>query len=112
MVYFYLLWRNTSVHLTLVRHCLWILGRERTLTRSESVWKTLLDDAKARQCFFNVDEDKDLAKAILEVKKELDELDELLNPGSILFRSERWKVFNFSLHNFFTKISVSVLACY
>ncbi|KAH9658809.1 UvrD-like helicase ATP-binding domain-containing protein [Citrus sinensis] len=87
--------QRINVALTRARHCLWILGRERTLTRSESVWKTLLDDAKARQCFFNVDEDKDLAKAILEVKKELDELDELLNPGSILFRSERWKV-NFS----------------
>ena len=63
------------------------------MTRSESVWESLVHDAKERQCFFNADDDKDLAKAILEVKKELDELEELLNPESILFRSQRWKVF-------------------
>ena len=83
------------------RHCLWILGNERTLTRNKSVWKALVLDAKARKCFFNADDDKDLGKAILKVKKELDELDELLNPGSVLFRSQRWKVLNFSHHTFF-----------
>ena len=51
------------------RHCCWILGNERTLCNSESVWETLLLDAKIRQCFVNADEDKDLAKSILEVKK-------------------------------------------
>ncbi|KAK3222806.1 hypothetical protein Dsin_009831 [Dipteronia sinensis] len=68
-----------------------ILGNDRTLTRSESVRESLVQDAKERRCFFNADDDKDLAKAILEVKKELDELEELLNPESILFRSQRWK---------------------
>ncbi|KAI9168793.1 hypothetical protein LWI28_002013 [Acer negundo] len=75
-----------------VRHCLWILGSERTLTRSESVWESLVRDAKDRRCFFNADEDKDSAKAILQVKKELDELEELLNPDSILFINQRWKI--------------------
>ena len=89
------------VHLNPYRHCLWILGNERTLTRNISVWKALVDDAKARQCFFNADDDKDLGKSILEAKKELNELYELLNPGSTLFRSQRWKVFNFSRHIFF-----------
>ncbi|KAJ4710301.1 UvrD-like Helicase, ATP-binding domain, P-loop containing nucleoside triphosphate hydrolase [Melia azedarach] len=84
--------QRVNVALTRARHCLWILGNERTLTRTESVWETLVHDAKARHCFFNADEDKDLAKAILEVKKELHELDELLNGESILFRSQRWKV--------------------
>jgi hypothetical protein len=42
---------------------------------SESVWETLVLDAKNRQCFFNADEDKDLAKAILDVKKELEQFD-------------------------------------
>ena len=74
------------------RHCLWILGNERTLSDSESVWKALVLDAKCRQCFFNADEDKDLAKAILEVKKEFDQFDDLLNADSILFRIARWKV--------------------
>ena len=71
---------------------MWILGNERTLSDSESVWKALVLDAKSRQCFFNADEDKDLAKAILEVKKEFDQFDDLLNADSILFRSARWKV--------------------
>lgn len=92
---------NNFCLFALYRHCLWVLGNERTLTRSGSVWETLVHDAKTRQCFFNADEDKDLAKAILEVKKELDELDELLNKGSILFRSQRWKVFDLSSHTFF-----------
>ncbi|KAL9416859.1 hypothetical protein AB3S75_039945 [Citrus x aurantiifolia] len=87
--------KRANVALTRARHCLWILGNERTLTRNKSVWKALVLDAKARKCFFNADDDKDLGKAILKVKKELDELDELLNPGSVLFRSQRWKV-NFS----------------
>lgn len=77
------------------RHCLWILGNERTLTHGESVWEILIHDAKDRCCFFNADEDKDMAKAILEAKKELNELDELLNADSILFRNQKWKVYCF-----------------
>ncbi|KAL3731173.1 hypothetical protein ACJRO7_028099, partial [Eucalyptus globulus] len=42
--------------------------------------------------FFNVDDDKDLAKAILDVKKENNQLDDLLDRGSVLFRNARWKV--------------------
>ncbi|KAL6189732.1 hypothetical protein ACLB2K_036134 [Fragaria x ananassa] len=73
-------------------HCLWILGNERTLCESESVWEALVLDAKNRQCFFNADEDEDLAKAILQVKKQFDQLDDLLNSDSVLFRRARWKV--------------------
>ena len=74
------------------RHCLWILGNDRTLVNSESIWETLVLDAKNRQCFFYADEDKDLAKAILDMKKEFEQ-DDLFNPNSILFKSARWKVF-------------------
>ncbi|KAJ0095766.1 hypothetical protein Patl1_14988 [Pistacia atlantica] len=84
--------QRINVALTRARHCLWILGNERTLTHGESVWKILIRDAKHRRCFFNADEDNDVAKAILEAKKELDELDELLDAGSILFRNQKWKV--------------------
>ncbi|PRQ41353.1 putative hydrolase [Rosa chinensis] len=84
--------QRINVALTRARHCLWILGNERTLCDSESVWEALVLDAKNRQCFFNADEDKDLAKAILEVKKQFDQLDDLLNADSVLFRSARWKV--------------------
>lgn len=54
-----------------------------------------MHDAKCRQCFFNADEDKDLAKAIWDVKKELDQFDDLLNADSVLFRNSRWKVYGF-----------------
>ncbi|KAL6295347.1 hypothetical protein ACE6H2_003489 [Prunus campanulata] len=84
--------QRVNVALTRARHCLWILGNERTLCDSISVWKALVLDAKRRLCFFKADEDKDLAKAILEVKKEFDQFDDLLNADSILFRSSKWKV--------------------
>ena len=85
----------TVVPLMPYRQCLWILGSERTLTRSESVWEDIIRDAKdpRRRCFFNADEDNDLAKVILQVKKELEEMEELLNPESILFTGQRWKVY-------------------
>lgn len=70
------------------------MGNARTLANSESVWEALVCDAKDRNCFFNADDDKDLAKAILEVKKELDQLDDLLNEDSILFKRARWKVYS------------------
>ncbi|KAJ7942728.1 UvrD-like Helicase, ATP-binding domain, P-loop containing nucleoside triphosphate hydrolase [Quillaja saponaria] len=84
--------QRTNVALTRARHCLWILGSERTLASDEAVWEAILLDAKNRQCFFNADEDKDMAKAILDVKKELDQFDDLLNKDSVLFRNARWKV--------------------
>ncbi|KAK9932130.1 hypothetical protein M0R45_019379 [Rubus argutus] len=84
--------QRVNVALTRARHCLWILGNERTLCNSESIWKALVLDAKSRQCFFNADQDKDLAKAIVDVKKELDQLDDLLNADSVLFKNARWKV--------------------
>lgn len=76
-----------------LRYCLWILGDGRTLASSQSIWEDLVLDAKRRQCFFDADEDKDLAKAILEVKKEFDQFDDLLNGDSILFKNSTWKVY-------------------
>ncbi|KAK3421368.1 hypothetical protein EUGRSUZ_G02020 [Eucalyptus grandis] len=84
--------KRTNVALTRARYCLWILGNGQTLTKSDSVWKAVVDNAKSRGCFFNVDDDKDLAKAILDVKKENNQLDDLLDRGSVLFRNARWKV--------------------
>lgn len=68
------------------------MGNETILCDDEPVWKAVVLDAKNRQCFFNADEDKDLAKAIFEVKKQYDQLDDLLNADSILFSCARWKV--------------------
>nr|XP_011457958.1 PREDICTED: uncharacterized protein LOC105349612 isoform X2 [Fragaria vesca subsp. vesca] len=102
--------QRINVALTRARHWLWILGNERTLCDSESVWETLVLDPKNFQCFFNADEDKELAKAILQVKKQFDQLDDLLNSDSLLFRKARWKVlFSDNLSKSFMKLkSVSL----
>ncbi|XP_060210817.1 uncharacterized protein LOC132637797 [Lycium barbarum] len=83
---------RTNVALTRARHCLWILGNELTLRQSNSVREALVRDAKDRQCFFHAEEDNDMRTTILDVKKEYDQLDDLLNADSILFKSQRWKV--------------------
>ncbi|GFZ09585.1 hypothetical protein Acr_21g0001840 [Actinidia rufa] len=46
------------------RHCLWILGNGAMLTQSNSVWKKLVVDAKARDCFYEAKDDKNLAQAV------------------------------------------------
>ncbi|KAI3796860.1 hypothetical protein L1987_39546 [Smallanthus sonchifolius] len=80
---------NTNVYLTWARHCLWILGDE--TVHLKGVWKSLIVEAKASGCFFRADENKDLAKVIFEVKKDLQQLDELLGGESTLFRNTTWK---------------------
>ncbi|KAK1322136.1 hypothetical protein QJS10_CPA03g02526 [Acorus calamus] len=57
--------RRTNVALTRARHCLWILGNEATLSRSRSVWGKLVEDARDRGCFYNVDEDERLSNTII-----------------------------------------------
>ncbi|KAJ1385984.1 hypothetical protein SESBI_41185 [Sesbania bispinosa] len=57
-----------------------------------NVWKALILDVKNRKCFFNADEDKKLAKAILDAKKEMDQSVDLLDANSVLFRNAGWKV--------------------
>ncbi|XP_022872886.1 uncharacterized protein LOC111391845 [Olea europaea var. sylvestris] len=100
--------QRTNVSLTRARHCLWILGNERTLQKRYSIWQKLVHDAKDRQCFFNADEDSDLAKTIIDAKKELDQLDDLLNGESILFKSARWKVlFSENFKSSFKKLKSS-----
>ncbi|VFQ72468.1 unnamed protein product [Cuscuta campestris] len=74
------------------RHCLWILGNELTLENSHSEWEGLVLNAKQRQCLFSASEDSDLSKTFLEVKTELNQLEDLLNADSILFKNQRWKV--------------------
>ncbi|MCL7038809.1 hypothetical protein MKW94_025092 [Papaver nudicaule] len=84
--------QRTNVALTRARHCLWILGDGQTLRNSETCWSSLVKDSRVRHCFFRADEDKEIAKAILEAKRELSQLDDLLNGDGILFKSARWKV--------------------
>ncbi|KAL6508250.1 hypothetical protein OROHE_021792 [Orobanche hederae] len=97
--------QRTNVALTRARHCLWILGDERTLTSSNSIWHTLIRDAKDRRCFCDADEDSGIAKTIINVKKDLDQLDDLLSGESILFKISRWKVlFSDNFKNSFGKL--------
>ncbi|KAL3635027.1 hypothetical protein CASFOL_022081 [Castilleja foliolosa] len=71
--------QRTNVALTRARYCLWILGNEVTLSRSDSIWEALVCDAKHRKCFFNV-------------KKDLEQFDDLFSGECILFKNSRWKV--------------------
>ncbi|XVE85514.1 hypothetical protein DITRI_Ditri17bG0096700 [Diplodiscus trichospermus] len=84
--------QRTNVALTRARHSLWIVGNGRTLAKHESVWQALVYDAKERHCFFDADDDRELAKVILDAKKDFDQLDDLLNGDSALFKNSRWKV--------------------
>ncbi|XP_075098120.1 uncharacterized protein LOC107772650 [Nicotiana tabacum] len=105
--------RWTNVALTRARRCLWILGNEQTLLASNFIWEALVLDAKDRQCFFHADDDTDMRKTILDVKKELDQLDDLLNGDSILFKEQRWKVvFSDNFRKSFQKLASSCLRKY
>ncbi|CAH1443461.1 unnamed protein product [Lactuca virosa] len=84
---------NTNDYFKSERRCLWILGDERALLKGGSYWEPLILEAKARQCFFLADEQKELAKVVVEVKKDLHELDELLIGETSLFQNTTWKVF-------------------
>ncbi|XP_010246024.1 PREDICTED: uncharacterized protein LOC104589404 isoform X2 [Nelumbo nucifera] len=82
----------TSNILTRARKCLWIVGNELTLARGPSIWKDLVLDAKERGCFFQVGEDRQLAGVILNIKQELNQLDDLLKDDTALFKKTKWKI--------------------
>ncbi|KAI3734275.1 hypothetical protein L6452_13740 [Arctium lappa] len=84
--------QRTNVAVTRARHCLWILGSERTLANSDSVWRELVCDARSRHCLFDADADKSLKTTIIAAKKELEQLDDLVNGNSLLFKDAKWKV--------------------
>ncbi|PWA79190.1 uvrD-like Helicase, ATP-binding domain, P-loop containing nucleoside triphosphate hydrolase [Artemisia annua] len=83
--------QRTNVALTRARHCLWILGNEETLSNSESIWKELVCDARNRRCLFDADADECLKMTIIAAKKELNQLDDLVNGNSVLFKHAKWK---------------------
>ncbi|KAL5648208.1 hypothetical protein ACJX0J_042563, partial [Zea mays] len=56
--------RRANVALTRARNCLWILGHEDTLSRSNSIWSNLVMDAKRRLRCFDARDDQYLAKEI------------------------------------------------
>ncbi|KAL4593874.1 hypothetical protein ACB092_M008500 [Castanea dentata] len=85
--------QRTNVALTRARHCLWILGNEATLTKSCTIWKELVIDAKKRRCFYNANEDQGLSQAITVALVECDQMHILFNMDSSLFWKARWRVF-------------------
>lgn len=99
-----------SFLLFLSRHCLWILGNERTLVNSESVWEDIVKDARNRECLFDADADELLRMTIISAKKELEQLDDLVNGKSVLFRHAKWKVFIDYKNGYFLTKFVVMLA--
>lgn len=71
------------------------MGNEKTLVKSESVWKGLVREARNRQCLFDADADESLKVTIIDVKKDLEQLDDLVNEHSVLFKDAKWKVYRF-----------------
>ncbi|GMN31515.1 hypothetical protein TIFTF001_003284 [Ficus carica] len=84
--------QRANVAITRARYCLWIVGNGTTLGNSESVWEKLVDDAKKRNCFHNAEEDQNLAHAIAAALLELNQINDLVNADSFLFKSAKWKV--------------------
>ncbi|WMV32548.1 hypothetical protein MTR67_025933 [Solanum verrucosum] len=84
--------QRANVALTRARFCLWVLGNATTLVNSGSIWKQLVIESKARGCFFDVNEDKSLAQAILSATIEVGQIETLLTMNSSLFKTSKWKV--------------------
>ncbi|KAJ3689681.1 hypothetical protein LUZ61_018845 [Rhynchospora tenuis] len=84
--------QRTKVAITRARHCMWIVGSATTLLESGTIWSDIVFDARKRRCYFEAKDNDDLRKLILNVKNELDQLEDLLNPNSVLFSATRWKV--------------------
>ncbi|KAG5534409.1 hypothetical protein RHGRI_022509 [Rhododendron griersonianum] len=83
--------QRTNVALTRARHCLWILGNCATLINSGSVWRELVIDAKARSCFYDANDDNNLAQAVAGALVEPNQLGALSITDSPQFRNTRWK---------------------
>ncbi|KDP31591.1 hypothetical protein JCGZ_14816 [Jatropha curcas] len=84
--------QRTNLALTRARSCFWIVGDGKALSNINSVWKLIVQDAKDRQCFYNAEEDEELANVVLEVKEELNQFYDILNADGMLFKNARWKV--------------------
>ncbi|XP_006847999.2 probable helicase MAGATAMA 3 isoform X1 [Amborella trichopoda] len=56
---------RTNVALTRARYSLWIVGSGPTLIKSGSIWAKLVFDAMERGCFYEVNEDPDLVKSVV-----------------------------------------------
>lgn len=71
---------------------MWILGNANILSKSGTIWAAVIHDAKQRECLFNATDDAALAKLVVKVKAELDQLGDLLNFDSAAFCNTKRKV--------------------
>ncbi|KAI3778694.1 hypothetical protein L2E82_08077 [Cichorium intybus] len=80
--------QRTNVALTRARHCLWILGNERTLACSDSIWKDLVRDARNRDCLFDADADECFKKIIIDAKKEIESLNDMVKGKNMILKGK------------------------
>ncbi|KAJ4798925.1 P-loop containing nucleoside triphosphate hydrolases superfamily protein [Rhynchospora pubera] len=87
---------RTNVALTRAKHCLYIIGNATTLSKSKSVWKKIVSDAKNRGCLFKSEDDRDLHNAIIRAVIEQDDLEDAINFDSLRIRGPKSKGSNWS----------------
>ncbi|XP_023636124.1 regulator of nonsense transcripts 1 homolog [Capsella rubella] len=81
--------QRANVALTRARHCLWVLGNERTLVLSGSIWTKLVRDSKIRGCFYDAADEKNLRDAMNNALPKVDMSDVYSSFGSLSIRRER-----------------------
>lgn len=81
--------QRANVALTRARHCLWVVGNERTLTMSGSVWTKLIRDSKRRGCFYDAVDDKNLREAMNDAMLKVDTSDVYSSFQSLSIRRGR-----------------------
>ena len=72
------------------------MGNGTTLSSSNSVWQKMIKNAQARGCFFDVNEDKDLANAVTKAIIELDDAENSMNMESLHISRPRFQVLKLS----------------
>lgn len=68
------------------------MGNGTTLSSSYSVWQKLINNAQARGCFFDVNDDKDLSNAVAKAVIELDDAENSVNMESLQISRPRFQV--------------------
>ncbi|KAJ0264867.1 DNA2/NAM7 helicase-like [Hirschfeldia incana] len=81
--------QRANVALTRARHCLWVVGNERTLTMSGSVWTKLIRDSKRRGCFYDAADDNNVREAMNAAIPKLDKSDVYSSFQSLSIRRGR-----------------------
>ncbi|XP_018452658.2 helicase SEN1-like isoform X2 [Raphanus sativus] len=81
--------QRANVALTRAKHCLWVVGNQRTLTMSGSVWTKLIRESKRRGCFYDAVDDKNLRDAMNDAMLKVDMSDVYSSFQSLSMRRGR-----------------------